>query len=815
MIKLGVYVLSRWEYITLYGVTIKNSLQEALHIPSLTKYHELYLPTFEELQDPGKIAEIRYDIEACHIHDNGGVMVAEHNHVEFANNVWIWHISNNHIENNRDGGFFIELPKINLMFSELYNHSVEVNDTIFENNQNFEFRLEGFYCNATIARNRFSNNLCKKGCITITGTEKDFEFYDNEVVENTGVYITEINMIRHTPYTQWVEAVFEYNNYKDNKKLGDDVAGVSSSPTSYTLGIKGLQNITINRNRFSNDMQYELLGGQDSSSLEIYLDATMNYWGTTDQDEIQRKIFDFDDWNNYAIAEYYPFLLNDYQDSPLATSGKKRAVFNLDGTLGGRIEGHVQLPKREEPYIVTSDITVMPRASLLIDPGVEMQFYPNIGILVLGSMTANGRSYDRIKFKPVDKENMISYSVSPASSISSSRRRKRHPVVGYHGRAHETQQKVIATLNYDTPEMRLNGGHTADEGFIEFYNQTEMRWTLICDDSFNERTAEVVCRSMQKEVSNVIVRRTPYYDIFVLGYPKMHEQVIEWFWRRTYICDGSETTIEQCRYKQNYHLVRCMDEQQYVYLKCGPRNLAPEYEYWGNIRFSSPSYEHGDILPGYSIMEYTDIYGAGILHGENAAAVQSVHRTPSSDYCRISHCAWNGYDYIAPRDEFTVQNNVIENNNGYGIGGLILNGESDYENSLSSFTPLRESEIPYNTYGFVRMCTTEKLIYVKDRLLLYYKYRFDTIDCIKIIRSKEPRKQVAIRFLQMKLYNDTFYKNSVEMYNGEYFDHQMKIGEITPESSWSDIKRKYETVKTPEGYVYDTMGNVLCYIFIF
>ena len=28
----------------------------------------------------------------------------------------------------------------------------------------------------------------------------------------------------------------------------------------------------------------------------------------------------------------------------------------------------------------------------------------------------------------------------------------------------------------------------------------------------------------------------------------------------------------------------------------------------------------------------------------------------------------------------------------------------------------------------------------------------------------------------MKLYNDTFYKNSVEMYNGEYFDSQMLIG---------------------------------------
>ena len=168
-------------------------------------------------------------------------MMAEHNHVEFSNNVWIWYITNNLIENNRAGGFFIELPKVNLMYSELYNHSVEVNDTIFENNQNFEFRIEGFYCNATVARNRFTNNVCKKGCISISGTEKDLEMYDNEVMGNAGVFMTEIYMTRHTPYNRWVDAVFEFNNYKDNVKLGGedetDVPAPSSSPTSYTLGM--------------------------------------------------------------------------------------------------------------------------------------------------------------------------------------------------------------------------------------------------------------------------------------------------------------------------------------------------------------------------------------------------------------------------------------------------------------------------------------------------------------------------------------------------------------------------------------------------
>ena len=179
----------RWETIRMYGVTFQDNTFEALHVPSITKYHELYLPTFEELQNQYKIAEITYEVDSCYFKQNGGGVLGEHNHVEFSNNVWIWEVTNNHFEENYGGGFSIELPKVNLMYSELYNHSVDINDTIFENNENFEFRIDGFYCNSSIARNRFHGNLCKTGCITITGTEKDFEMHENEITENQGKYV--------------------------------------------------------------------------------------------------------------------------------------------------------------------------------------------------------------------------------------------------------------------------------------------------------------------------------------------------------------------------------------------------------------------------------------------------------------------------------------------------------------------------------------------------------------------------------------------------------------------------------------------------
>ena len=76
-------------------------------------------------------------------------------------------------------------------------------------------------------------------------------------------------------------------------------------------------------------------------------------------------------------------------------------------------------------------------------------------------------------------------------------------------------------------------------------------------------------------------------------------QVIEWFWRRTFICDGKEKNLEQCRYKMNYDLYSCMERRDYVYVRCGPRNLAEEYDYWGDIRFSTPDFEDNGAGGGY------------------------------------------------------------------------------------------------------------------------------------------------------------------------------------------------------------------------
>ena len=68
-----------------------------------------------------------------------------------------------------------------------------------------------------------------------------------------------------------------------------------------------------------------------------------------------------------------------------------------------------------------------------------------------------------------------------------------------------------------------------------------------------------------------------------------------------------------------------------MFVRCGKRNLPDDFNYWGNVRFATPDFESANVMPGYSSLDYVDIYGAGILHGDRVAAVQV-------DYYYYSYC---------------------------------------------------------------------------------------------------------------------------------------------------------------------------------
>jgi hypothetical protein len=165
------------------------------------------------------------------------------------------------------------------------------------------------------------------------------------------------------------------------------------------------------------------------------MNVTYNWWGTANDAEIMQRVFDFDDWNTYMLADYSPFFVTeeiflDFWWKPSIVSATVPAMQypDLQGQPGiivipepnaldlkGRMYESKTLTLLKEkwyefpyyyrpfrPYRIIKDLTIMPGATLTIERGVELHIWPNVRILVLGHIKAEGTYWEPIRFKPIN-----------------------------------------------------------------------------------------------------------------------------------------------------------------------------------------------------------------------------------------------------------------------------------------------------------------------------------------------------------------------------------------------------------------------------
>ncbi|XP_013780271.1 lysyl oxidase homolog 2-like [Limulus polyphemus] len=80
--------------------------------------------------------------------------------------------------------------------------------------------------------------------------------------------------------------------------------------------------------------------------------------------------------------------------------------------------------------------------------------------------------------------------------------------------------------------IRLVGGHTVNQGNVEIYHLGE--WGSICDDEWDEREANVVCRQLGYPAA-----KKPTTDSF-------YGQARSTIWMDNIFCNGNEMSIEKC-----------------------------------------------------------------------------------------------------------------------------------------------------------------------------------------------------------------------------------------------------------------------------
>jgi hypothetical protein len=403
-----------------------------------------------------------------------------------SNNLYHWILRDNLIERNKEGGFQISLPYV-WQYDENHTHSVHFENITFRNNENFETHISGHYAKLDVIGSLFENNVCKGGLFSVTGMEKQILIFNNQFLSNQGSFVAQFDTDSQSEIVGAVLAYFVRNQLKYNRinpLMVNEVKVINNAtyqPMSYALGLKGHQKINVTKNLFGdNQLDYELLAGTKTAKLENYVNVVQNYWGTPDPKRIRERIFDFDDWNSYAIASYRPYLLKDDFDSPISTTYEPENDVTID-SLSGRLLHPLILYKRNRPYVVKSDLTIMPNAMLTIGPGVELEFYPSVGILALGPLIAQGLPESPIVMKPITIQKMEQLEFHEKMRM----------------RQFEREPKGVRLCAEEKCESGIN------QGFLEYFNKTTLQWVPMCDDRFTERNVQVVCRQLGFDHLNV------------------------------------------------------------------------------------------------------------------------------------------------------------------------------------------------------------------------------------------------------------------------------------------------------------------------
>lgn len=760
------------ETIRMINCEISHNQEEAIYI---------YSPYWNVIES--NISEITIHVNNSLITDNGRGIVQFSRDMRHSNNLFHWIMKDSTIERNEAGGLDISLPYV-WQYNENFTHSLYFDNNTWHDNTMFGFIIDGHYASLNMSYNIFDSNRCKKGLMSIRGMEKKMNFHHNRIQHNSGNYMVEFRIDSQSEILGEIPAVFQYNVIKNN--FDNTIIREIFNHRTYVVGFHGIQKVKVNRNLFGdNTLDYELVAGIKTAKINNQVDVTENWWGIADDAKIKLRIFDFDDWNNHAVADFRPYLTTDSLDSSISASWEIRTNIDLDN-LGGRIVENLSLYSRPTPYIIRADITIMPEATVHIYPDVVMEFAPNVGILVLGTLKAVGAADHEIIMRPIIRENNQLKEIKKMT------------------------KRIIDNEPHETIRLCKDGNCTAstNEGFIEFFNRTTLQWIPLCDLRFTERNAQVACRQLGYDPLNVYVSHDRRYELHLGSLARI------WSWPEPLQCSGSEQELEDCPIRLNGqlfgHKYNCPWNGRYVFIHCGERNLDNNHDYWGGIRVANSEFEHHlyehrihDIVTHETVrrieseLKHINITGAGIIHNEKSPAIQSIMKSPIITHVNIAQSAYHGINIISPTHTVQLLLNKIDNVLGNGINILSLTGEGR-EAEESSFTPLKNLNIPYHLFSLVDICDTTKEVTIEERVLIYYKYDNNPVNCVKIFTSAYRTKPFGFRLLQFNLFNSTGKPgraDGITLYDGDIYNvTAKKIGHLEFDSLY---KKKLFTTHGP------------------
>ena len=511
---------------------------------------------------------------------------------------------------------------------------------------------------ASIQNNVFKNNAnSNTGVLDIRRMENDVLILDNVFESNEGPFVVFLHNENYIGAKKHLTFI--------NNSLIDNWNTWSSGCEVVLSGLREYKVISIHHNifdsqRFSKELCVYIMAHSHTSIVNV----SLNFWGYDNENQIEKRIYDAQDNYEMALAVFIPFfgstgelMQGSNQSDGPETSGTRY--------MGGRISSSLHLLSKFSPYIILSDVTVLPDGKLTIHPGVELQFGSGVGMLVLGALFVLG-----------NRDNPVKLSLLKRSQT-----------------------------NISIP-VRLVEGTFPWQGRLEVLHNGN--WTPVCVNEttpFGWNSAKVVCEQLG------------YYAPLSISYGA-HSSTSVRPLGAILNCNGNETEINDCAL--SFHNLTGNSTRK-VALHCYGRRL------WGNLRFLR-EYQNTS-RPMTSRLQHLKIEHCGEKHGKRVAAIEMIQNVPEMNHVSIINCTAGGVKVLFPETDVYLRDVLLVNTGGYGSEMVINKRNFTLEKVTSiknthglGFHELDGQWVEGASYGQVLMCDPAANVTVEDHDLFLYVF---------------------------------------------------------------------------------------------
>jgi parallel beta-helix repeat protein len=238
----------------------------------------------------------------------------------------------------------------------------------------------------TIQNNRYYGIVVASGSTALV---------QNNVTRGNGYEGIHINTASPTVIGNTVQSNSRYGIYVLNNSKPQITGNTISNNGNYGIALQGdnssaLQNplpVITGNAIFSNGNNYDLYAwNYMGDRAKIMVNATGNWWGSSDPRTIGGRIYDYNDNTGEGPIVNYTSFLNAQGGSPVSGSF----------ILGQTLSGNTTWTKAGSPYTVLGSIVIPVGITLTIDPGVELRFAGGYYLYVSGKLAAQGTPGDEI-----------------------------------------------------------------------------------------------------------------------------------------------------------------------------------------------------------------------------------------------------------------------------------------------------------------------------------------------------------------------------------------------------------------------------------